>query len=182
MGFKKTLIGLGSCLALSLILIRASFAGQSQSASPIPVAAQIVRNDYGCAGNCTAEYEIRHVKSILAATPSAIGTKDVRILCKASRVFGGVQYFQDIDDPVDVSGWSSSQVNQSFVDGHFLSIDGFQNGFSFKTGDTVGIVGTLTWEKLGTKGYKVLTLYAPTFYRVNDKLNLGLLPPPQYLG
>lgn len=182
MGIRKTLIGLGSCLALSLILIHASGVGQSQSASTVPVAAGVALNDYGCVGSCTAEYEIRHVKAILAANPDLIGTKDIRITCKVSRTFWGTEYFQDINDEVDVSKWSSSKITQDFVDAHFLALDGFQTGLSFKRDDVVGIVGTLKWEKLGSKRYKVLTLYRPTVYRVNDHINLGLLPPAQYLG
>ena len=37
------------------------------------------KNEYGCQGNCTGEYEVRHVKQILTDYPSKNNTDGVRI-------------------------------------------------------------------------------------------------------
>ena len=141
-------------------------------------------NEYGCVANCTAEYEIRHVKSILAERPDLEGTMDVRIICRASRSFWGVNLFQDLDDPADYSTWSMSQMTQEEADGHLMAFDGLENSFKgcrYKAGDLVCAFGEVRYAKVGTKGRRLLTLRNPTVYRVNDAMDLGLLPPAVYL-
>lgn len=141
-------------------------------------------NEYGCAHNCTAEYEIRHAKALVKADPSLDGTPNVRIVAKVARSAFGVTYLQDVNDPEDFTKWSLSKITADVVDDHFMAFDGMENGFKgyrYKIGDVVSVFGTVTFAKLGSRNYNTFTMYQPTIYRVNEKEDLSILPPAQYL-
>lgn len=150
----------------------------------IPATGEITLNEYGCVHGCTAEYEIRHAKALVKADPSLDGTPNVRIVAKVARSAFGVTYLQDVNDPEDFTKWSLSKITADIVDDHFMAFDGMENGFKgyrYKIGDVVSVFGTVTFTKLGSRNYTTFTLYQPTIYRVNEKEDLSILPPAQYL-
>ena len=150
----------------------------------ISATGEITLNEYGCVHGCTAEYEIRHAKGLVKANPSLDGTPNVRIVAKVARSAFGVTYLQDVNDPEDFTKWSLSKITADVVDDHFMAFDGMENGFKgyrYKIGDVVSVFGTVTFTKLGSRNYNTFTMYQPTIYRVNEKEDLSILPPAQYL-
>ena len=169
---------MAGCVALAAAYV----AGQGTLTT---VQGEMALNEYGCVHNCTAEYEIRHAKALVRANPSLDGTPNIRIVAKVARSAFGVTYLQDINDPEDFTTWNLSKITADVVDDHFMAFDGMENGFKgyrYKIGDVVSVFGTVTFTKLGSRNYTTFTMYQPTIYRVNDKEDLGLLPPAQYLA
>ena len=137
------------------------------------------RNEYGCTGNCTGEYEIRHVKKILQEDPSLNGAENVRFKVKVSKVADGLQWFQDLNDETrinsifDVTNEARTELLATTTAG---IIQGLTN---FKEGDLVAFAGTVYWTKV--YGNYTLDIQNLSVYRINNKEDLRYLPPVNYL-
>ena len=130
-------------------------------------------NEYGCKGNCTGEYEIRHVKSILQTNPEMNDIKNVRLLVKYAANYNGYQWYQDV---LDVDKYNIFNIDANVT--QLAAVSGITNGFDsskFIKGDIIGIVGTV--NLIGAK----LQITEAIYYKWNSKEDLKLLPPVTYL-
>lgn len=136
-------------------------------------------NEYGCAANCTAEYEIGHVYRLFENKFKGYSIDGVRFKVKFSCDCAGNRWFQDLWDEGTYELQSQIRANAD----HLLTLNGREQGLTnFKRGDTVCFFATVskTWNPLGG-GDKVLYAENPTFYKVNDREDLSLLQTPVYI-
>ncbi len=136
--------------------------------------AGIQENEYGCAGNCTGEYEIQHVKTILKDNPELNGSKNVRFLVKYTASYNGYQWYQDIFDD---NNFNMFNIDANAPE-HLMSASGISNGLDsskFSKGDTIGLVGTV--NLIGSN----LQITEVIYYKWNNTVNTNLLPPVNYL-
>lgn len=137
-------------------------------------------NEYGCAGNCTGEYEIRHVKQILQNNPELNGSTNVRFKVKVSKIADGLQWFQDLDDMTEFTSiydvTSEARTNQLAT-----STAGIMQGLTrFQQGDLVAFAGTVYYQKV--YGAYTLDIQNISIYRVNEIEDLNYLPPVNYIS
>lgn len=136
-------------------------------------------NEYGCASNCTAEYEIEHVYRLFENKSNNYSIEGVRFKVRFACDYGGNRWFQDCWDGGTYELRNQIQANAN----HLLMLNGREQGLNnFKKGDTVCFFATITktWNPLGG-GDKVLYAENPTFYRVNGNEDLSLLQTPVYI-
>lgn len=136
-------------------------------------------NEYGCAGNCTGEYEIRHVKQILQDHPELNGSANVRFKVKVSKAANGLQWYQDLDDTTEFAR-IRDVTDEAIANQLATSTAGIAQGLTnYQQGDLVAFAGTVYWNKV--YGNYTLDIQNLSIYRVNDKEDLRYLPPVNYL-
>lgn len=136
-------------------------------------------NEYGCAANCTAEYEIQHVYRLFENKSNNYSIDGVRFKVKFACDCGGNRWFQDCWDGGTYELQSQIRVSSD----NLLMLNGREQGYTnFKKGDLVSFYATVskTWNPLGG-GSKVLYAENPVFYRVNGNEDLSLLEAPVYI-
>ena len=173
---KKKLMLLATCAVASTMMITVVLASGGQSA----IANAINHtNAYGCAGNCTGEYEIRHVKQILQNHPELNGSANVRFKVKVSKAANGLQWYQDLDDTTEFAR-IRDVTDEAITNQLATSTAGIAQGLTnYQQGDLVAFAGTVYWTKV--YGNYTLDIQNLSIYRVNDKEDLKYLPPVNYL-
>lgn len=138
------------------------------------------KNEYGCTGNCTGQYEIRHVKSILMSDPSKNGSQNVRFKVKYNGEWNGYKTFVDQDESILSTFAIGSDPTKVMVctDGMFEAKVGFTN---YQVGDIVDIAGTVNYTSQNI-GVKTLVLTSMVVWGVNGMMNTGLLQPVNYIA
>lgn len=145
------------------------------------VFAGIQKNEYGCEHDCTGEYYVSHLSSILAANPELNGTANVRVICKVSNIGS---WMQDIDDNNVYTSINDSNFTTAWCHKMLLQVSGVNyKAFNYKKGDTIAFYGTVTYNKKGENHYKYATVVMEniTVYKVNGQEDLSLLPDVVYL-
>lgn len=145
------------------------------------VFADIQKNEYGCAHDCTGEYYVSHISNILAANPELNGTANVRVICKVSNISG---WMQDIDDNNVYTSVNDSNFTTAWCHKMLLQVSGVSyKAFNYKKGDTIAFYGTVNYNKKGENHYKYATVVMEniTVYKVNGQEDLSLLPDVVYL-
>lgn len=174
---KKKVLLLATCAISAMmvaVVMLASGSGLATFAN-----AQNGTNEYGCAGNCTGEYEIRHVKGILQEHPELNGSENVRFKVKVSKVADGLQWFQDANDPTEFNR-IKDVTNEARTNQLATSTAGIAQGLSgYKQGDIVAFAGTVYWSKV--YGNYTLDIQNLSVYEINGKQDLSYLPPVNYL-
>lgn len=136
-------------------------------------------NEYGCVGDCTGEYEIRHVKQILQEHPELNGSQNVRFKVKVSKMADGLQWFQDVNDPMEFKK-IKDVTNEARTGQLATSTSGIVQGLSgYVQGDVISFAGAVYWSKV--YGNYTLDIHNLSIYRINEKEDLNYLPPVNYL-
>lgn len=172
---KQTLLfATAALMATMIITVLLANGGNSAIANAINQT-----NEYGCAGNCTGEYEIRHVKQILQDHPELNGSANVRFKVKVSKVANGLQWYQDLDDTTEFAR-IKDVTDEAITNQLATSTAGIAQGLTnYQQGDLVAFAGTVYWTKV--YGNYTLDIQNLSVYRVNDKEDLKYLPPVNYL-
>ena len=174
---KKKVLLLATCAISAMmvaVVMLASGGGLATFAN-----AQNMTNEYGCAGNCTGEYEIRHVKEILQDHPELNGSENVRFKVKVSKAADGLQWFQDVNDPTEFNR-IKDVTNEARTNQLATSTAGIAQGLSgYNQGDIVSFAGTVYWSKV--YGNYTLDIQNLSVYEINGKKDLNYLPPVNYL-
>lgn len=135
-------------------------------------------NEYGCASNCTAEYQIDHVYRLFENKPNNYRIDGVRFKVRYTSGARGVRWFKDLNNLNEII--VSSQIKENL--GCLLTAIGREQGYTnFKEGDEVAFFGSLTkvWDPWGIQ--KVLQIENPTYYKLNSNEDLSLLESPVYI-
>lgn len=135
-------------------------------------------NEYGCQGDCTAEYEIGHVYRLFEDKPAGYRVDGVRFKVKYANYVANYKWFQDTWD----GGVHTTSRNVKANLGSLLMLGGREQGLtSFKEGDEVCFFAAVSkqWDPWGIQ--KVLYAENPVYYRVNAKADLSLLQSPVYI-
>lgn len=174
---KKQTLLIATC-AMSAVMVGVVLLASGNGSMAFANAANLT-NEYGCAGNCTGEYEIRHVKEILQEHPELNGSANVRFKVKVSKVANGLQWYQDLDDMTEFAR-IRDVTDYAVTNQLATSTAGITQGLtSYKQGDLVAFAGTVYWSKV--YGNYTLDIQNLSVYRVNDKTDLRYLPPVNYL-
>lgn len=160
---------LASCAALTTVF------GMREA---LNATASVAVNEYGCAGNCTAEYQIDHVYRLFENKPSGYLVDGVRFKVRFAVDCAQNRWFQDVGDP-------NAYVNSKAVKaglGSLLMVNGREQGLTrFKAGDEVSFFATVSKAKDPWGVAKVLYAENPVYYRVNGNEDLSLLETPTYI-
>lgn len=138
-------------------------------------------NEYGCAGNCKGEYEIRHVKQILQDDPSKNGSTNVRLNIKVSKYSYqfGMQFFQDVNDYTEFA--TTESVTYQAIHDQLAVITGIQNGMTnYTQGDEICVAGTVYWTQV--YGVYTLEIQNAVIYAKNGVVDFSLIPPVNYIS
>lgn len=138
-------------------------------------------NEYGCAGNCKGEYEIRHVKQILQDDPSKNGSPNVRFNIKVSKYSYqfGMQFFQDVNDYTEFN--TTESVTYQAIHDQLAVITGIQNGMTnYTQGDIISVAGTVYWTQV--YGIYTLEIQNAVVYAKNGVVDFSLIPPVNYIS
>ena len=135
-------------------------------------------NEYGCQGQCTAEYQIDHMYRLFENKPANYSVDGIRFKVKYCYDSMGYRWFQDINDPTDLAGKAKIRANLGLV----IAVSGRENGYTrLKWGDEVSFFGSVhkAWDPWSDA--KIIYVDNPTYYRVNLSEDLSLLEPPVYV-
>lgn len=174
---KKKVLLLATCV-MSAVMVGVVLLANGNGSMAFANAVNLT-NEYGCTGNCTGEYEIRHVKEILQNHPELNGSENVRFKVKVSKAADGLQWFQDVNDPTEFNR-IKDVTNEARTNQLATSTAGIAQGLSgYEQGDIVAFAGTVYWSKV--YGNYTLDIQNLSVYEINGKQDLSYLPPVNYL-